>query len=460
MKKRVLALSMLIVTLLSLAPSLAYAQSTVQTETVSTSGGNRTVTWVEIDLNADYEIRGMSAQDSFGRRSATLSDFAAAVPNAGADTIVFPVNFFHTANFEIVGGIYSQGRVVSGLPQPYLNWGVGFNASNRMSLFSGRFNGNYIYGEHWDSPRLDLTTAFNAYPHLIANGTRVNIVPNPGMTAAWMNGRVQRAFMGQRADGTFIVGNVNNTNISELQEIAAHFNLVNATNIDGGASAGIWRNGSLVTSPGRQLASVMVITGAGAPATPPTPPVEGLPFLDIQAGHWSVPAIRYVYEQGIMNGTGATTFDPDVSLSRAMVATILHRFDGEMYTSFRPVFYDVAAGRWYANSTIWAYDANIVQGVGGGNFAPQSSLTREQLAAMMFRFAEDRGYDVTVPGAVNSPFADMDQVSAWALDYVRWAIHNNFMTATTAGGNRLNPRSPASRAETAHFVHQFSLQLG
>lgn len=452
MKKYIYALLVLVVAFVFLDPTPALAQSTTNSGTVPTSGGNRTVTWVEVDLNAGYEVRAMSAQDTFGRRSASITEFANAIPNRGEDTIVFPVNFFVTANFEIVGAVYSQGRVVSGVPQPYLNWGVGFTNANRMSLFSGRLSGNYIYGEHWDSPRLNYTTAFNAYPHLIRNGERLSIAPAPGMTESWMNGRVRRAFMGQRADGTFVVGVAEGTNISELQQIAAYFNLVTATNIDGGASAGIWRNGGLTVAPGRQLASVMVITGAGAE---PTPPVEGLPFFDIQAGHWSIPAIRYVYGRDIMRGTSETAFAPNATLNRAMVATILHRLEDEYPIAFQQNFTDVASGRWYSYAVTWAYDADIVQGIGGGLFAPNASITREQLAAMMHRFADMRDYDLSVPAGVTVPAG----TSAWAEEPMRWAVHNGFITSTTTGGN-LSPRTAASRAETAHFIHQFSVRFG
>ena len=253
--------------------TLVQASSEVHTGVIPTSGGNRNVTWVEIDLNAGYEIRALSAQDSFGRASATLTEFvAAANVDAAAHSVIFPVNFFITATHEIVGGIVSQGRTVSAAPQPWLNWGIGFTDCNRMSLFDGRINGNYIYGEAWYDPRLPYITAFNAYPHLVRDGRRLPIQDMPGATLEWQNMRARRSFMGQRADGIFIVGTVDGTNIPELQDIAMYLNLVMATNIDGGASASLWRNGTYLLRPGRQLASVMVITGGReAPAPVPTP---------------------------------------------------------------------------------------------------------------------------------------------------------------------------------------------
>ena len=284
MRKRIIFLLALICVIGMTAQ--VYASDGLRTGSIPTSGGNRNVTWVEIDLTAGYEIRGMAAQDSFGRASATLTEFVEASGAGGtAGSTVFPVNFFITATHEIVGGIVSQGRTVSAMPQPWLNWGIGFAEDNIMSLFDGRINGNYIYGEAWYDPRLPYITAFNAYPHLIRNGQRVPVQAIPGATLEWQNGRVRRSFMGQREDGIFIVGTADGTNIAELQDIAVYLGLLNATNIDGGASASIWHNGEYVLRPGRQLASVMVITRTHTPVPSPAPaPPTGARVLRFEIG--------------------------------------------------------------------------------------------------------------------------------------------------------------------------------
>jgi len=252
--------------------------STLNITTIPTTGGNRIVTYVEINLNAGYEIRALTAQETFGRASASFSEFINAA-NVGndSDSIIFPVNFFVTATYEIVGAVVSQNRAINSYPQPWLNYGVGFTPGNIMSLFHGRLNGNHIYGYNWDDPRLDYVTAFNPYPHLIKNGHRLDIQPTGAAPRNWLDQRVRRSFMGQRADGTFIVGTVNGTSINELQEIAAYLNLYNATNIDGGASASIWRNSEYILRPSRNLASVMVITSteaANMPHATTTPPAS------------------------------------------------------------------------------------------------------------------------------------------------------------------------------------------
>jgi len=192
------------------------------------------------------------------------------------------------------------------------------------------------------------------------------------------------------------------------------------------------------------------------PLSASTPSVVGLPFLDLEAGHWAIPAIRYVYEQGLMQGTSAISFAPYAPLDRAMVATIIHRLAGEPAHGFRPIFHDVQAGAWYAIPAVWAHDAGIVQGVGDRRFAPERSITREELAAMFFRWADGQGYDMYVPRDMQNPFTDLASVSDWAVDYVRWAVHHGLITPTTTGGSQLDPGGRASRAETAMFLARFT----
>ena len=233
---------------------------------IPTSGGNRNVTLVEIPLNHNYAVLGLAAQELLGRPTGTLSEFAAAMAHiSGSDTIIFAGNFFVIATNEIIGAIYSQHTIVSAQPQPWLDHGVGFSPTNEFSLFRGQLlegrimNNTWIMGVGY-SHMSQFSTAFNTHPHLIGNGQRLALTPSPAATQAWLDSRVQRAFMGQRADGTFIIGNITGANMREVQDVAAYLNLVNATNIDGGASAGIWRNGQYITRPGRQLPSVIFIT--------------------------------------------------------------------------------------------------------------------------------------------------------------------------------------------------------
>ena len=212
-----------------------------------------------IAMDETYTVHAMTARDTFGRNAASLSQFAAAFPNRGDDTIVFNAQYFVTATWNPVGALVSQGRVVSGAPYPWLSWGAGFTDYNRFGLFQGGIYDNrmYFHGRRGIPP---YVTAFNPYPHLVVNGVRATLTPMPGMDAAALASSAVRGFAGQRADGSFLVGSVGGTNMFQLQEIAVGLGLVNAVNLDGGASAGMWRNGTYIVAPGRQLPAVILIT--------------------------------------------------------------------------------------------------------------------------------------------------------------------------------------------------------
>ena len=181
--------------------------------------------------------------------------------------------------------------------------------------------------------------------------------------------------------------------------------------------------------------------------TPEPPNTSELPFTDVQPGDEFYNAVRYVFERDLMRGMSDTAFSPNSTLTRAMVATILYRMAGEPQTFFRPIFTDVVGGQWYSDAITWANDMGIVRGVGDSSFAPHVQLTVEQLAAMMHRFAQHMEYDLSTLTQVTAPAG----TSEWAMDYVRWAVHNNFIPAG-------NPSVFATRAETANFMYRFDLR--
>jgi hypothetical protein len=190
------------------------------------------------------------------------------------------------------------------------------------------------------------------------------------------------------------------------------------------------------------------------PEQPPLVPGEDVTyrFNDVRSGQWFYDAVNFVYDESIMTGTSATTFEPNARLSRAMVATILYRLAGSPAITFENIFDDVNAGQWYSLPIVWAYQNDIVQGMGDGLFAPTTDITREQFAAMLHRFAEFRGDDVS-SGELDSTFADIDQISSWAQEAMRWANYIGLMTGTPEG--TLNPRGTATRAEAATILMRF-----
>ena len=170
-------------------------------------------------------------------------------------------------------------------------------------------------------------------------------------------------------------------------------------------------------------------------------------FTDVQPNNWFYDAVQFVHENGIMTGTTATTFAPNATLSRATVATVLYRMAGSPAVTFSPEFSDVAAGRWYTNAVIWAAKNGIVSGIGGGQFAPNADITREQFATMLHRYAAHMDYDMST-GSLDG-FPDAGTVSDWAADAMSWAVHHELIQGD---GGRLNPRGTATRAQCATIL--------
>ncbi len=175
------------------------------------------------------------------------------------------------------------------------------------------------------------------------------------------------------------------------------------------------------------------------------------PFDDI-AGHWAFDAICYVYDKGLMNGVGGGAFAPEQSLDRAMLVTILYRLDGEGSAGGENSFSDVAAGSWYADAVLWASQNGIVNGYGGGVFGPADPVTREQMAAILYRYARHKGYD-TGGAADLGGYADASNISAYAEQATRWAVSQGLITGDSA--DTLSPAGKATRAEAAAILMRF-----
>ena len=175
---------------------------------------------------------------------------------------------------------------------------------------------------------------------------------------------------------------------------------------------------------------------------------NGMPFTDVKVGTWYYDAVAFVYENGLMQGTSATRFSPDSSLTRAMLAQILYNRAGKPTVKDKSAFTDVANDAWYADAVIWAYGEGIVSGVGGGKFAPDASITREQLAAMLYRAAGSPEVQETT-----LTFNDASKVSSYAKSAICWAVEEGIVTGK--GGNRLDPTGTATRAEVAQMLARF-----
>ena len=191
----------------------------------------------------------------------------------------------------------------------------------------------------------------------------------------------------------------------------------------------------------------------GTPVTParPTAPV-GLPFADVSGSDWFYNDVRYVYEKGIMDGTGADRFSPNAPLTRAMIVTILYRMAGSPSVSGSSDFTDVAAGKWFAKAVAWAAANGIVNGYGSGLFGPNDPVTREQLAAILYRYAVYGGMTAVTLEENLGSFADTAQLSAYAIQAMNWAVGQGLINGS---GSNLVPKAQATRAQVAAIIHRY-----
>ncbi|MCQ4992719.1 S-layer homology domain-containing protein, partial [Flavonifractor plautii] len=165
--------------------------------------------------------------------------------------------------------------------------------------------------------------------------------------------------------------------------------------------------------------------------------VEGLPFTDVTSGDWFYDAVAYVYDKGMMEGTTDTTFAPTMNLTRSMIAQVLYNLEERPEAPGAAGFPDVAAGAWYADAVNWAAARGIVKGYDTGAFGPEDSVTREQLAAILYRYAQAKGYDTTQGGMAVREFSDSASISDWAQTAMSWAV--NAQVLSGKGNGVLDP---------------------
>lgn len=175
-------------------------------------------------------------------------------------------------------------------------------------------------------------------------------------------------------------------------------------------------------------------------------------FADIAADAWYADAVQYVYENGMMSGTSETTFSPDLTTTRGMIVTILYRLENEPAVTGTTAFTDVAADQYYANAVAWAAQNGIVSGTTATTFAPNNAITREQMAAILYRYAQFKGYDVSVKADL-SVYTDAAQVSTYATDAMAWANGAQLITGTSQ--TMQTPASNATRAQVATILMRF-----
>ena len=176
------------------------------------------------------------------------------------------------------------------------------------------------------------------------------------------------------------------------------------------------------------------------------------PFTDVSEKDWFYGDVMFVYENGLMLGTSKTLFSPHGTATRGMMATILWRMEGSPAPKGKNSFTDVEAGKWYADAITWTAENGIFAGYGKDKFGPDDPITREQLAAIFYRYADYKGYDLTVKGNLDK-FKDADKITDYAKTAMQWAVGNGLVKGKSS--NLLDPQGTATRAEIAAMLHRF-----
>lgn len=175
-------------------------------------------------------------------------------------------------------------------------------------------------------------------------------------------------------------------------------------------------------------------------------------------GHWSHAGIDYTLELGLFRGTSDTEFSPNVAMTRAMLVTVLYRLDGQKEPTGTNPFTDVEPDSWYTEAVIWAVENEIVLGMGDGTFAPEAEITREQMAAILYRYAAYRGDDMTTDADL-AAFPDEERVSAYAREALAWAVDRGLINGVAQNGESwLEPQAGATRAQVATILMRFLKQ--
>ncbi len=183
---------------------------------------------------------------------------------------------------------------------------------------------------------------------------------------------------------------------------------------------------------------------------PASKPEVKLPFTDVSTSDWFYDDVAFVYENGLFSGTDSRSFSPNASMTRAMLVTVLYRLEGEPTVTGRSSFTDVRSGAYYEKSVIWAAANGIVTGTDSTSFSPDAKVTREQLAAILYRYAQYRKLDTDASAKLNS-FTDADSVSAYASEALGWAVSEGLINGASG---KLMPKGDATRAQVAAILHR------
>ena len=181
-------------------------------------------------------------------------------------------------------------------------------------------------------------------------------------------------------------------------------------------------------------------------------PETSIPFTDVSEKDWYYNAVKYAYDNNLMSGMSSTTFAPNANTTRGMIVTVLYRLENEPDVNIDNSFKDVKSSDYYGNAIYWAKQNNIVTGYNSTTFAPNDNITREQMAAILYRYASYKGYSVDKTSDL-SEFTDVSNINDYALKPIKWAVASNLISGM--GDSTISPLGNASRAQVATILMRF-----
>ena len=181
-------------------------------------------------------------------------------------------------------------------------------------------------------------------------------------------------------------------------------------------------------------------------------------FTDVtekDVGRWAANAVDFAQHFSLVSGVSTGRFGPNQSMTRAQLVTILYRAAGSPQMTVTTNFEDLDVGAYYYGAVVWATVKGVVDGTSDTTFSPDKKVTREQIAAILYRYANSRGEDLTASGNLDA-YTDKGQVSAYAVKPMLWAVDRGVISGTTA--NTLSPKSSATRAQVVVMLHRYLTQ--
>ena len=264
----------------------------------------------------------------------------------------------------------------------------------------------------------------------------------------------------QKLPGSYaLTGTENGVGLFDLSQIVGKDNIGSITAVKGGSydkKTGIARYSAAVEKPSYTYATGSSAVALTVEFTLDMSKLPKSPLTDVTAGAWFYDAVLYASGRELMVGTADATFSPNMPMTRAMLVAVLYRLAGSPSVSGKTPFTDVAAGTWYSDAVLWAYQNDIVAGTSDTTFEPLSNITREQIVAIFSRYTAKFAPDKAKAAAELTGFADSASVSDWAVNDMKWAVAQKIIGGRENGGRLyLAPQGNASRAEVATILMQY-----